>query len=288
MPAVQTQLPIPRIAAEDFEHIPDTKSYVALSKLMNSEDNVIAGIPGYRMVQIAQNLGLHLTSSEEWGKSRKYFQDNSDRKFGERTGKDIETDYISRHIEQTGSFLSFREGGEFPEDTKALLNEAGFDGGIALIDFPYVLEEDGKKFIFIKSPRMMIRDVTEINGKPFPKEEGNVRGYDWDTGLITGVGPNPDFQSAYYWVVPKGTRMVLRGHWGRPLHEGRRFNVNAHWGPSNSGGGVSARLSSGNEPSEFLDITKLALAQQELSCSLEAICNKYGVDTEKLVQGLKK
>lgn len=223
---------------------------------MNSEGRVISNVQGYQMVQIAQNLGLYLTSSEEWGKSRRYFQENADIKFHGKAGSEIENSYISRHIEQTGSLLSFKEKGEFQGDTYDLLKKAGFDGDIALIDYPYV-QKDGENLIFIKSPRMRIRDVTEINGKPFPKKEGRVQEYDWDTGLITEVNHkiNSNFDCAYYCIVPKGTRMVLRGGWFAPAPMGGRFRVDVEWEPSNSHGDISARLSSRNKPSEILRLS---------------------------------
>ena len=294
-PQTSTQLPTAIVTPEDFEHIPDTGSYVATSKITGSKEKIISGIKGYDMFRIAQELGLYLTSTEEWGKSREYFQNHPRNEFHGRTGKDIENGYISGHIEQTGSLLAFVEKDQYPRDVHDLLKAERFDGKIALIDFPWA-EKDGDEDIFVRSPRTRIRDVTEINHNPFPRGDGFVHGYDPDTGLITKTGLNEmlGFYSAYYLVTPEGTRVVHRGCWHWAPLGGRRFYVDALWGPSDSRGGVSARLSSGNEPSEILKPRdeKTAALRERILQKLDETQKTYDTlgerigNLEKLAQNL--
>ena len=91
-----------------------------------------------------------------------------------------------------------------------MLEDAGFDGDIALIDFPWIkgeskgviTPEDIKNgshmdpYTFIRSPRTRIVDVTD----KLAPEDGYVQGYDEDLGIVTAVGPKPKpkYGKSYY------------------------------------------------------------------------------------------
>lgn len=227
------------IRPENFAPVPGaeagTKSYVYISNPRACDGRVVQDLTGYDYVSMAQRHGLYPISSAEWGSARQYFQDNPKVKFGGMCGKEIEESFISGDTENTSTFLSFRGPEGFPVDTHDLLKDAGFDGRIALIDFPYVIEGEN---IFIPSPRIRIVDVT---GK-IPLESGYIMSYDEGLGVATAAVPedprNPEppadseYRDAFWWIKPEGTRHVYRGNVLR--HHGddeKRFNVCAFWGP---------------------------------------------------------
>jgi hypothetical protein len=244
MPASKTGSHISAALADGFVYIPKTGTYVAADKARSGDGGIITGVSWYDAVEAARELGLYLASPGELAESRSYFEKNPYRKFRGRTGKGIARGYISGPFEMTGSALSFRGGHGDPPDTYDLLRGAGFDGRVALIDHPWVLRE-GDRRIFMPSPRLRIRDVTEIGGKPFPRRMGCVQGYDPDTGLVTAVGPDPSlrFHGARYCVHPTGTKIVVRGSYNPDACPGRDFNTFAIWGPSHSNREVSFRMS---------------------------------------------
>lgn len=278
-----SKISIPGVRPDDFVLIPGTESWVSIQKTRNYRGKVITGLSGYDEVRMAQSLGFYPTSSAEWGQSRQYFQDHPEENFQGRTGKDIEQEYISDQVERTATLLAFAKNREFPVDVHDLLKEAGFDGKIALIDHPYVQEDED---VFISSPRTRVVDVSD----KVPLESNYGQEYDPELGIFTKVGPeaNQEFHGAHQWVTPEGTRQLLRGYWGWHHPGGRRFRVDADWGPADSDSDVASRLSSGNDPS-FLDPekTKIQAAGQEVLASLEEVSEKYGLEPADVIEALR-
>ena len=238
------------VKPEDFVLIPDTGSYVSIHKTQDYTGKVITGLTGYDEIRMVQRLGLYLTSSEEWGRSRAYFQSHPDKDFQGQTGKEIEESYITGKAERVATFLAFKYDNEFPADVHDMLKEAGFDGRIALIDFPHVQEDED---IFISSPRTRIIDVTD----KVPLENGHIQSYDYELGIPTAIGSKLDkYYGAHFYIGPEaGTLQLLRGDWFQRYSESGRFGVLARWFPDSPIYGVGSRLSSENKPS-FLDTGK--------------------------------
>jgi len=273
---------MPKADIEKFVLVPATGSHVYTSKTVDYRGKPIKNLTGYDEIRMAQALGLNTTSSAEWGKSRRYFQDHPDQEFAGKRGADIEKDFISRFVERTSTLLAFRgDSGDFAEDVHDLLKDAGFDGKIALIDFPYVQEESD---IFIPgNPRMRIVDVSD----KLPSKDGHIQAYDDDLGMPTKVGeePNPDYYGAYFRIRPEGTRQIIRCGWHWPLHEDRRFDVLAHWEPSRSDSHVASRLSSGNEPpSSELGKARVLSARKEIV----GVCERYGLNPDDILRDVKE
>lgn len=265
----------PNININNFVLIPATGSHVYISKTCNHKGDTITDLTGYDSIRMAQSLGLNITSSSEWGKSREYFQRNPGKVFAGRTGADIEKEYTLGELERTSTLLAFRaDNGDFPEDVLDLLKEAGFDGRIALIDLPYVQE---KADIFIPSPRTRIADVS---GR-LPLVNDYIQTYDEDLGIPTKVSGEPKlgYHGAYFWIVPEGTRQIIRSHWNGST----RFNVYASLGPSSSR--AASRLSSGNEhPSPELEKARILTARKELV----GVCEKYGINPDAVLREIKE
>jgi hypothetical protein len=247
-------LPTPMIVAEDFVYIPGSETYVAVGKMKGAKGNIITGLSSYEWFLLAQELGLHIPSAAEWGRAREYFEKNPDRPFNGITGQEIELNFISGYVEQTGSVLAFKENGQYAADVHDLLKAEGFDGEVALIDRPGVEKNDERVFTKRKDGMTTITDVTEMGGKSFPRRGGFVHGYDPVTGLITEVGvtSNLDFYYGYFSVEPKGTRAVIRTHPIMVPRVLRRFDIDASLGVSRSPSSVAARLSSRGDPREVL------------------------------------
>lgn len=270
---------IPNVNPENFELIPATGSHVYTSKTIDYGGETITDLTGYDEIRMAQALGLNPTSSSEWGKSRKHFQEHPEQEFAGRTGADIEKEYISDEVERTSTLLAFRkENGDFAEDVHDLLKDAGFDGRIALIDFPYVQEDSD---IFMPSPRTRIVDVSGN----LPSKDGHIQNYDNDLGIPTKVGgeAGPDYYGAYFWIVPEGTRQLRRSRWEWHHREAGRFSVAANGVPS--GSRVASRLSSGNgSPVSELGKARVLAAREELV----GVCEKYGIDPDDVLREMKE
>ena len=238
---------VPEVKPEDFVLIPETGSYVCISKARGYQGGVITNLTGYDEIRMAQKLGLYPTSSAERDKSRKYFQDNPEKDFGGQTGREIAESYITGEVERTATFISYRGAdGEFPRDTHDLLKKLGFDGKIALIDFPYVQEDED---ILIPNSRLRLVDISAN-----PPKAGHGQEYDWDLGFFTKVTPKPNYNNAYQWLMPNGTRQLLRGHWDWWPIVGRRLDIGAAWVPEVSHSSGTSRLSSVINPSELLTL----------------------------------
>ena len=205
---------VPLVTPEDFVYIPETGTYVTMLGLSDwktdprtGERELISYLTGYEICLLARQLGCHVASSEEWGKSWRYFHEHPHDAFNGSTGGEIADTYMRRNrYQQTGSILAFSSTGNWSRDVSDLLQEVGFDGGVALIDFPDLVEEDRRAdrkhrvFKCVIGERTTVRDVTEIGGTPLIGD-GPAR-YDEDTGLVVPL----QFQSQ-----PHGTRTVVRG-----------------------------------------------------------------------------
>lgn len=249
---------ISHVNPEDFVLIPKTKSYISVFRGCMEEP--ITGLNGYDEIRMVQEAGLYPTSSSEWGTSRKHFQLYSKREFNGKSGKEIEDGYKSKGVERTSTLLAFRENGDFTPDVHDMLREEGFDGKIALIDFPYVQEDED---IFIPSPRTRIVDVTD----KIPLENGFIQNYDDGLGIpvknqiplenkLMKAESSSHYYGAYFWIEPVGgTKQIIRSGWGYTTIGGWRFNVAANWEPARttSNSGINVRFSSERNPAEFLD-----------------------------------
>lgn len=270
------------VRPEKFVFIPATGSHVYISKANGYDVQNIIYQNGYDGIRMAQRLCLNPTSSAEWCKSRKYFQDMSEVEFSGRTGCAIKYDYETGDAERTSTLLAFRSGsGDFPKDVQDLLKKAGFDGKVALIDFPYVQEDSD---IFIPSPRTRIVDVS---GR-LPSEDGYIQDYDEDLGIPTktGVEPNPNYDGACFSIAPHGTRQVIRSFQTDLLGSGRRFRVFARWAPSydapvSNNVFASLRLSCGGEIPVSVLYKARAIAAKD---KVVEVCKKYGVEPEDIMR----
>jgi len=233
------ELPVALVAPDDFVYIPDTGTYVTTRKLEDWKGNIISCLTGYDMFLVVQALGVDMVSSEEWGKSRKYFLGHAEEDFGGRTGAEIEEDYIRRRFEQTSSLIAFPigKGRQHEPNVRDMLEEAGFDGQIALIDYPHVVKEGEHGYRFAKGPRTAIRDVTTIDGRPLVDEESETWSYHHETGLAVPLRSHN----------ANGTRIIQRGTQYRTARTRSRNRIRIYQRPEQTYGGNSTRLSSEQE-----------------------------------------
>jgi len=286
---------VPHVRPDHFARL-DTGIYVSVYRTMDHDGKTITGSTGYDQTRMAQYIdllstnpdispavpGLSPASSAEWGNSLRHFLANPNKTFCGMTGQNMAKEFVSEEMECTSSFLAFRDGKEFPDDVRQLLEERGFDGRTALIEFPYVhMDRD----VFFAGPRTEVHDVSDT----VATESGYILEYDDDLGIVTAVDtkPNPDYNGARYRVVPLETRQIRRGG-GSSEHVERIFDVNAEDVPEFADCVIATRLSSEVDPSSYLDpeYVRTRAARKAAMHLVEDVGKEYSVSRETILDGL--
>ncbi|MCK5283807.1 MAG: hypothetical protein KAK00_10500 [Nanoarchaeota archaeon] len=211
---------------KEFEYIPKLKSYLARYKTK------ITNVTLYEALYLSQQLGLEIPTSREWHMGRRYF---------EKKLPNEERNFIMDELEFCDSILVFDKYKTYLfENTKVDLENSSYE----------ISHSNSREIDWLPRCNGYIQQIDEITGLP----------------KIVGETPCSNYNNAYFWVIPKRTRAIIRGHWRgfhpEPPLESRRYSIDACWSPEVSYPKISFRFISRRKP-ENID-KKIVILRQKI------------------------